>query len=358
MGLEQIVIEVRNHSTGDVKSIYINVFDNALSQTWYTALKNIVSNNLHLEKNYCWLGWPETQRNGWMILHQLNNSIDAINKANLGYTINDHFTMENCIADNIDDDLPLPRSLIHDRTNLLHRYFEDLQGSSGAMSKYWQLADPHTRWHIRQLNLLCHEFECWALSWRKQLVAPEWIRPSTLMCWLNAPRFAILDEHLDSFGIHAIDRTFGGVYVGVNKAIGKTHWEVFNDEGPNSVIDQTMTTGLRCQVEAAGDFDIEWGRNCGGQPWQVEKIHQFTEWLKRNGLDPHDPTLTLGHPQVAQIDLYRSFGSDNYCDIWQRLQNYLDVYSITVDGIKTVYDYHWSDDDYQTRQVACLGRNV
>jgi hypothetical protein len=36
------------------------------------------------------------------------------------------------------------------------------------------------------------------------------------------------------FGIETINRKLGGVYVGVNKAVGKHHWEVFCDEGRDS----------------------------------------------------------------------------------------------------------------------------
>jgi hypothetical protein len=78
--------------------------------------------------------------------------------------------------------------------NWLHRYFEDLQGVSGAMSPYYTAADDATRWHIRQLNLLCHELETLVLSMRKAVQAPEWRRPSQLMCWLQAPRFELEPE--------------------------------------------------------------------------------------------------------------------------------------------------------------------
>ena len=104
--------------------------------------------------------------------------------------------MDNCITDDPVDNRVMGRNLIHDKLNWLHRYFEDLQGVSGAMSPYYTKADPATRWHIRQLNLLCHEFESWALSYRKELEAPEWVRPSQLMCWLNAPRFKIGRAHV------------------------------------------------------------------------------------------------------------------------------------------------------------------
>jgi len=38
------------------------------------------------------------------------------------------------------------------------------------------------------------------------------------------------------FGVETMNRSLGGVYVGVNKAVGKHHWEVFNDEGRDSRI--------------------------------------------------------------------------------------------------------------------------
>jgi hypothetical protein len=72
----------------------------------------------------------------------------------------------------------------HARMNQLHRYFEDLQGSATAISAHYNQADAETRWHIRQLNLLCHEIESLVLSLRKAREAPEWRRPSQLMCWI------------------------------------------------------------------------------------------------------------------------------------------------------------------------------
>ena len=54
----------------------------------------------------------------------------------------------------------------HDMSNHLHRHFENLQGQVRSISSYYQ-ANKEIRWHIRQLNLLCHEFESCALSFRK-----------------------------------------------------------------------------------------------------------------------------------------------------------------------------------------------
>jgi hypothetical protein len=110
--LDRIEIDLRG---ADNLTLYIDVTDNSLSRKWLTALNDIIRNNLHLEKNYCWLGWTESERNAEYIVGQINASITAINAANLGYTINDLFTVEDTIQDNLDVD--------HDRMNWLHRYF-------------------------------------------------------------------------------------------------------------------------------------------------------------------------------------------------------------------------------------------
>lgn len=351
--LEQIEINLRNDQ-GDLLPIYVDVYDNSLSRKWLSALNDLLKNNYHLEKNYCFFGFVNAPRNGAYILDQVNKSIDAINRANIGYTIDDYFSMDNCITDEPVDGRVVGRNLVHDKLNWLHRYFEDLQGVSGSMSPFYTKADSSTRWHIRQLNLLCHEFESWALSYRKEIEAPEWVRPSQLMCWLNAPRFTLEEEDYELFGVETINRPLGGVFVGVNKAVGKHHWEVFNDEGRDSRIDELTTTTLRSQTEAAGDFDIEWANNPGDYEWQKIRLAEFKEWLIANNFDPNDKSLTIGHPQVGQVDLQKSFGTTDYKLIWNLLDKHLDVASIRTSEQIAEYPYNWDDADYMEQQIRKL----
>jgi hypothetical protein len=330
----------------NILTVHIDIDDNSLSRKWLTALNDILKNDLHLEKNYCWLGWCESDRSAEYLCTQINRSIHAINSAGLGYVIQDFFAPSNTVAPN--------GGIEHAHMNQLHRYFEDLQGSAGAMSPYYTSADNDTRWHIRQLNLLCHELESLILSLRKAQTAPEWRRPSQLMCWLNAPRYALDAEDLELFGIETINRKLGGVYVGVNKAVGKHHWEVFCDEGRDSRISELVTTELRTQTQAAGDFDVEWGRDPGAYPWQITQLAEFRAWLTRNGFDPNDPSLTIGHPQIGQVDLFRSFGTRSHDQIWAQLSTQLDVYQIRTSSAQATYDYHWSDADYDLQQIKVL----
>jgi hypothetical protein len=189
---------------------------------------------------------------------------------------------------------------------------------------------------------------------RKAVQAPEWRRPSQLMCWLNAPRFALEPADYELFGVDTINRSLGGVYLGVNKAVGKHHWEVFNDEGRDSRVSELVTTSLRAQTEAAGDFDIEWARDPGAYHWQKTKLGEFRTWLLDNGFDPEDKSLTIGHPKVAQVNVIKTFGTEDYEKIWAQLAAHLDVYSIRTSWGEATYNYRWSDPDYAEQQIRRL----
>lgn len=344
--LDRITITLRSPRTGNKLPVHINVFDNSLSQKWLAALNHLLDNNYHLEKNYCWMGFAKSTRTPELICNLINRSISEINASGIGYTINDYFTVDTTVG--------AEWRLNHDRMNYLHRYFEDLQGHAGAISPYYTAADPTTRWHIRQLNLLCHEYESLILSIRKLHTAPEWQRPSQLMCWLNAPRFALEDSDFELFGVETINRDLGGVYVGVNKAVGKHHWEVFTDEGRDSRVSELVTSSLRAQTLAAGDFDIEWANNPGAFPWQIKQLAEFREWLVANGFDPEDKSLTIGHPKIAQVDLIASFGTTDYQSIWAQLNQYQNVYKIKTSSADAIYTYNWTDADYAERQIKEL----
>jgi len=343
--LDQIEIDLRS-TENQILTVYIDVEYNSLSRKWLTALNDIIQHELHLEKNYCWLGWAESERSAEYLCTQINRSINAINSGDIGYRIADYFSPGNVIQANLE--------IEHDKMNQLHRYFEDLQGTAAAMSPYYTAADDLTRWHIRQLNLLCHELESLVLSLKKLVRDSEWRRPSQLMCWLKSPRFELEESDYELFGIETINRKLGGVYVGVNKAVGKHHWEVFNDEGRDSRVGELVTTSLRKQTQAAGDFDIEWARDPSEYHWQIKTLARFREWLERNGFDPNDKGLTIGHPQVGQVDLQRSFGTEDYQEIWKRIAQHQDVYQIRTSTAQSTYDYRWSDLDYMEQQIKAL----
>jgi hypothetical protein len=339
--LDRIEMKLRHNVTGELFPVYIDVHDNGLSYKWLAALNNILDKKLHLEKNYCFLGFPDGERDLQLLVDQINATIKGINDSSIDYQIDDHFTVDNVIE--IESSIRYGESLgiNHAKFNQLHLYFEETQGESGNMSRHYLAADSETRWHIRQLNLLCHEAEAFILSLRKKKPAPDWIRPSNVMCFLNSPRFLLDEEDYEHFGINTIARDHGGVYVGVNKAVGKHHWEVFQDEGACSRVDELTTTTLKPQTEAAGDFDIEWGKETLTQGFMQTQLADFRKWLTDNNFDPEDKSLTIGHPKVAQVDLDASFSTTDFHQILSKLTQHLDVYSIRTSDSYAEYDYTW-----------------
>lgn len=87
---------------------------------------------------------------------------------------------------------------------------------------------------------------------------------------------------------------------------------------------------------------------------KLKKLVEFRQWLTDNGFDPEDRSLTTGHPQVAQVNLTKSFGTLDYNQIWQKLAGHLDVYKIRTSDAEATYDYCWKDPDYAEQQIRRL----
>ena len=73
------------------------------------------------------------------------------------------------------------------------------------------------------------------------------------------------------------------------------------------------------------------------------KLQEFRTWLKANNFDPDDPSLTIGHPKIGQVDLQKSFGSEYFEDILAKITEHLDVYSIKTSDSYCEYDYTWRE---------------
>ena len=65
---------------------------------------------------------------------------------------------------------------------------------SNKVIDYYKQADVKTKYAIRQLNNLCHEIESWVMSYRKSIIEPDWMRPSQITTFLNAPRYDLHEE--------------------------------------------------------------------------------------------------------------------------------------------------------------------
>lgn len=338
--------------------------DTDFNRRWLELLKNNLKNNVHLEKNYCWLGWADSARDADYLCIEINKSITQVNKFNATniwkeagltpYSIDDYFSPEIVIqAGDIGVNKP-GLQLNHEPMNRLHRYFEDLQGETWNISRYYKLADHETKWAIRQLNDLCHELESWVMSNRKKVQAPEWQRPSQITTFLNAPRQDLQEQDYELFLKTRYDREFGGVYLHWAQ-VGKTQYEVFRDEH-GADIDASTCSAINSLKFYSGEFDVEWGRDINetNHEWHRKEQTEFREWLQRNGFDWNNPTLSLGHIKLGQVNLKKSFGNKEFFEIIKIMSTHLDIYQIKIENVTGTFNYVWSDDNYKQMQIDFL----
>ena len=331
----------------DTVTYIINVAEHPMAQRWFAALNGLLQNNFYLEKNFCFMGFPNTPRNLEYLTKEVNWAKDTINDFFKGeYVIEETFT-----ADTMRDGLEPNQEVM----NALHNHFEHLQGTVWGLSDWYKRADYPTKFAIRQLNNICHEAESLMLSQKKQVEAPQWMRPSQITTFLNAPRFEYPNEHKRTFDKERYDRTFGTVYQHWTQ-IGKTLYEVFVDENA-PVLDQATCDAITHLRYYSGEFDIEWSRDItysGDYPWHKKRMDGFEEWLQREGYDLNDTQFNYGYHEVGQVDMLASFGTDVPEEVWEILGNHLNIVRIETNQASCDYPYSWADADYYEQQIELL----
>lgn len=342
----------------------INLYNDPFVHRWFGLFENILKNKLILEKNYCFIGFVDSNRNIKFLCKELNLAVSQINKFNAtgkwqdsklpAYPIDKNFVPDDFITS---VDLPIGRQLPgcrlkHETCNELHRYFEDLQGQAWNLSQYFFIADNETKYAIRQLNNLCHEIEGWVNAYRKSKFEPEWIRPSQITTFLHAPRQPLEDDDYKLFIKNRYDRELGGVYLHWSQ-VGKTLHEVWRDH------DQAVGEGgINHQQLFSGEFDIEWGQTItDNHTFKNQETNEFKQWLEKNGYDWNDPKLALGYIKIGQVDLQKSFGSTDFLKVYDQLLNCLNIRKIEVTGTKKTkveYNYYLDDDNWKQLQIKEL----
>jgi hypothetical protein len=352
----------------DDRAYYIETYDTSLGKRWIEALKDNLKQKRILEKNFCFLGWADSKRDLSYLVKELNKSVEQINSftfepayEQIHPFVVDDFQYSKNLPIGRDSDGYFPGlKLKHESCNLLHRYFEDLQGTAWKISKYYKQADHKTKYAIRQLNNICHEIESWVISYRKSIVNPDWIRPSQITTFLNAPRHDLHEEDFELFKQNRYDRELGGVYLHWSQ-VGKTLYEVFRDEHAPKMT-EALCSEINHQKYYSGEFDIEWGQTITEQTHDFKKreMDEYRAWLKENNYDWEDPELSLGYIKIGQVDLQRTFGaSATFKEIYDTMTNNLNITSIKAMSNRTIecaYPYTLDSDDWQQIQMEGLKR--
>ena len=359
---EKIIIEY------DDKKVKVDVYDTALGKRFLEALRDNLVEKRILEKNFCFLGWASSKRDLNFLCHELNNSIKQINSFTFDPPYEkihpfsaDDFQYSAKLKTGLchdGDEMSKPGlRLKHDACNLLHRYFEELQGTAWQISKYYKQADIETKYAIRQLNNICHEIESWVLSYRKSIVEPEWIRPSQITTFLNAPRHDLHEDDFELFKENRYDRELGGVYLHWSQ-VGKTLFEVFRDEHA-PVMTEALCSEINHQKFYSGEFDIEWGDTIteATHKFKKQEIDEYRQWLKDNNYEWEDPTLSLGYIKIGQIDLESSFQETTFKKIYDVMKNNLNISKIQIIGnenYENIFPYTLDSKDWKQIQLEGL----
>lgn len=353
--MNKVIVTLRNPLLKEETLDYIiDVYDTPLGERWFSALQDILRRNLYLEKNFCFLGFPDSQRDLNYICQELSWAVDTINEYfKESYQIEEVYTPAT-MRDS--ESLRLNQDLM----NKLHNHFEILQGTVWQLSDYYKQADYTTKFAIRQLNLLCHEAESLMLSQRKKATLPEWVRPSQITTFLNCPRYEFPTDYKTTFDESRYDRKFGEVYLHWTQ-IGKTLFEVYRDE-KGVDIDKATCDAITHLRYYSGEFDIEWAQSVvynGPHPWHTKELSGFREWLGRNGFDVDNKEYNYGYHPIGQVALLESFGTTDFREVWSILSKHLDIYAIACDDgsgniLRSVYPYTWTDTDYYEQQIAKL----
>ena len=350
------------------KAYYFQIYDTPLGHRWLAALKDNLKQKRILEKNFCFLGFADSKRNLQYLVGELNKNIATINNFQFKPVYEkihpfsaDDFQYSRSLpigkAVNGDESVTPGLRLKHNSCNLLHRYFEELQGTAWEISKYYTQADAETKYAIRQLNNICHEIESWVNADRKKAIEPEWMRPSQITTFLNAPRHNLHAEDFELFKQNRYDRELGGVYLHWSQ-VGKTLYEVFRDEHAPKMTD-ALCSEINHQKYYSGEFDVEWGQTITEEQhdFKKEEMNEYRAWLKANDYDWDDPKLSLGYIKIGQIDLQRTFGTDASIHTIHKVMNdNLDISSIrTIFGPSRECDYPYTLDSDDWKQIQIEG---
>ena len=359
---DKILIDYNN------KKVKIDIYDTPLGKRFIEALKDNLIEKRILEKNFCFLGWASSTRDLNFLCNELNKNIEQLNS----FTFDPPYEkIHPFVADDFQYSSKLPTGLTpsghghlkpglklkHDACNLLHRYFEELQGTAWQISEYYKQADTKTKYAIRQLNNICHEIESWVLSYRKSIVDPAWMRPSQITTFLNAPRYDLHEEDYELFKQNRYDRELGGVYLHWSQ-VGKTLFEVFRDEHA-PVMTEALCSEINHQKYYSGEFDIEWGDTIteSTHSFKRKEMDGFREWLKENNYDWEDPKLSLGYIKIGQIDLETSFQNRPFKSIHEIMKDNLNIKNITIRGVgihQNDFPYTLESDDWKQIQMEGL----
>jgi len=328
----------------DTLDLRIDVNDTDISEHWFSHVCKCLDTKLHLEKNFCWVGWPDPGRNVDYLKNELQECVNQINTFAKtsnewnGYRIEEDW-----------DDIGS-----HDALNKLHHHFEILMGQVWDVSHYMITADDNTKYQIRQLNNLVHELQ----SRQVAVGCPiEYCQPHTIASYLNVERELFEDHYFDYFS-HT--REFGEVYLHYSQT-GKTPVEAYSDND-----DDVFDNNINALRYVSGEYNIWWG-----DPMSEKDVLYFKDQVRgylneRNLIVEEGPEFNyyvdsqgnkqgIGYVPVAKVVNPYDTSHELKAAVLDKLNIHaLAAYIDDTEVAKHVWDYSWADSDYKEKEIDTL----
>jgi hypothetical protein len=339
---KHIILTLQNPlDDSDTLDIKYNVMNTTIGNQWFQHCVDNVKSEPRLEKNFCWLGWPDPNRDVEYLAAKLNECVDTINEfADSNKDLWSNYRIDKNWTDITSDDA----------LNQLHHHFEILMGQVWDVAIYMKSASPIAAYSIRQLNNLVHE-----LASRK--TATPGTGGMTVMSYLNPVRELFEDEYYDSF---SLNRNFGDIFLHYAQT-GKTPIEAFEDND-----DYIFNNNINALRYMSGEFNIWWNSSTSAN--KVNEIKEkLRKWLfDRNVVlqehenfcyyqDPDGNKQGIGWLTVAKIENQYATDAELIEQITSRLNVYkLSCYENDEKISEVVWNYKWTDSDYLRKDLEYL----
>lgn len=339
---KHIILTLQNpldeQDTFDVK---YDVMDTTIGNQWFQHCVDNVKSNPRIEKNFCWLGWPDPNRDVDYLSERLEECVDIINEfADANVDLWDGYRIDKNWNDISSDDA----------LNQLHHHFEMLMGQVWDVAIYMKTASPAAAYSIRQLNNLVHE-----LASRKSAVSGG--SGMTVVSYMNPVRELFDDNYYDSF---SLNRNFGDIFLHYAQT-GKTPIEAFEDND-----DYVFNNNINALRYMSGEFNIWW--NSSTSDMQINQTKEnLRQWLAERGVilqehenfcyyvDPDGNKQGIGWLTVAKIDNQGQTEKELIDEVTKRLNIYkLACYENDEKISEVVWDYKWTDSDYLEKDIEYL----
>jgi len=242
-----------------------NILNEDYAWMWMKELRNLMQHKEPLYSRFT--GFNISEEEEGKLFKNLSKAIELINAEGL-YKIEEKFQA------------PFDQKM----ANLIHHHFEVLYGDVHNPSEIFKASSPLVQSTITKLNHYVHDLE----SIHRNMENEDAFS-AVIVEFLERRQLKLTTEMLRSF---SMDIDFGDIVLHYG-IIGKTWWETFLDED-----EEIFLSGIRPLNVLSGEFDIHFGE----QKLSKEKKREFFDFLKKNKLDPEDPSLSLGHLCLAKLN--------------------------------------------------------